>query len=290
MSGYFLTKNSKFVKLIVMKSDLTQILSPTRTKKLQEAGINSIYSLLTFFPRRLQYISPLTSSYQDTSEDRQYFFDGVLQKIEHRRGKRSFLVLYFSGEFNFSGFYFVTSRYIHQKLKVGNHYQVLVNKKNNLWTIQKVEEYKNNPDEINFIVGRAIQKDYILPIYPKTGALKSSYYIAIHRQLPRQIYDINIEGLIPPNDLIDGTINLYNIHHPITLEEYRETRDQWTILNVFLKLSLMKYMNTKQKLTQTRAGTLDIDFLKDLSSSLPYTLSNSQKTVIWDIVNELTIN
>jgi RecG-like helicase len=284
-----LTKMGIVTSILAMSSDLYQVLTKARVAKLQSIGIDSIYSLLTLFPRKLQYMSPLEHTYYQRSEEKQYFFTGNLTTIEQRRGRRPFLVLTLSGKFNFTGYYFVTSRYIYQKLKTGQSYQVLVTQKNNLWTIINLTESKTDQNYDHFILGKAVDKDYLVPVYPKIKALNSAYFLAIHRQLPVSLYNINLSGLIPQNNIISQTINLFDIHHPISIESHNETRSQWLALQVFLKLSLIKYWNIDTKKTVTRAASLDNQFLNELIGSLPYELSPTQLTTTTDLIQDITI-
>lgn len=271
-------------------SDLTKILTPARTAKLKQAGVTSLFDLLTTFPRRLQKVEPLTTLYNQSKADSQYFFTGQLVRIEQRKGRRPFLVLHFEGAFSFSGYYFVTSRYIYSQLKQNLMYQVLVVKQQSFWSIKSLAPVKDTMDTDNFILGKAEQKQYLVPIYPKTGPLKSSYYLATHRQIPKLLYILDMEGLIPTTDLIPTKINLYNIHHPTSLEAFNKSRQHWLSLKVFLKLCLIKYVSIDQRSLSTQAGELDLAFLKELSGSLPYSLSTSQKNVIWDILQEISIH
>lgn len=272
-----------------MTSDLYQILTKARVSRLQSIGIGSIYDLLTYFPRKLQFISPLQHTYLHRQEEKQYFFTGILNNIEQRRGKKPFLVLTLNGKFNFTGYYFVASRFIYQKLKIGASYQVLVNQKNNLWTIVNLSDSKSETEPNHFILGKAVEKDYLSPVYPKSKSLTSAYFLAIHRQIPSQLYNINLSGLIPQNNIIPQTINLYDIHHPTNIQSHNDTRAQWLALQVFLKLSLIKYWNIETKKTFTRAASIDNQFIHELIESLPYTLSPTQYTTTMDLIKDMTI-
>ena len=274
-----------------MAQELRQILTAARTKSLESVGVETVFDLLTLFPRRLQYISPLLSTTKPNEGEQDYFFEGRLQRIETRRGKRPFLILSFqAGAMLFSGYYFVAARYTYGKLKVGDTYQVLANKRNNLWTIKKVEARKDTVDPKHFLLGRAdTSRDYLSPVYPKTGKLTSTYFLAVHRQIPPALYRVSLAGLVPKNSLIPETIDLYHIHHPETIEQYTAARSDWVAFNVFLKMSLIKYINVDRAQTHTRAGEFDLDFLKQLSAALPYTLSPSQKITIWELLHDLTI-
>ena len=275
-----------------MAHELRQILSPARTKSLESVGIETVFGLLTLFPRRLQLLTPLRSLTQPNEEDQDYFLEGTLGRVETRKGKRPFFILHFqTGVLNFSGYYFVAARYTYGKLNVGETYQILANKRNNLWTIKKLEVRKAELDPKHFRLGRAdLSRTYLSPVYPKTGKLTSAYFLAVHRQLPHTLYQISLAGLVPENELIPQQIDLYRIHHPETLEQYGAARSQWLALQAFLKMSLIKYLNLSRAQTKTRAGQLDVEFLKSLAEALPYTLSPSQKITIWELLQDLTIN
>jgi RecG-like helicase len=273
-----------------MQSDLNQLLTKARADRLHSVGIQSIYSLLTFFPRKIQKVSKLTNSYSLTKNDEVFFFTGTLTNIESRRGKRPFMLLTLKGDFVFTGYFFSTVRYIYSKLKVGTMYQVLVSKNNNLWSISKIEEYIPNTNNHYFVLGKLnANSEYLVPIYPKVRSIGSAYFQAIHRQIPSSIYKINLKDLIPQNDIIPLEIDLSNIHHPTTLNNYKSNLNQLAAMNVFLKLSLIKYLNLENKITQTRAGELDKNFYNLLIKSLPYKLSSTQSKTINDILQDIII-
>ncbi len=270
-------------------SDLSKVLTPTRVAKLEKAGVFSIFELLTTFPRRLQRVEPLTPLSDLKKPDTQYFLTAPLVRIEQRRGKRPFLVLHFGGSVQFSGYYFVTSRYVYAQLKTGIMYQVLADKQQAFWNIKSVVPAKEEVDTSNFILGKAAEQSYLVPVYPKNGELKSSYWVAIHRQLPKQIYSLDMKGLIPDNDFIPQHIDLHSVHHPLSVEQFIKTKRDWISLRIFLKLALIKYVSLDQQALTSVAGKLDLDYLKQLESQLPFALSPSQDKVINDLLNNLCI-
>ena len=273
-----------------MAHELRQILSPARTKSLESAGILTVFELLTLFPRKIEQLLPLPPNLRATLEGETYFLEGTLTRTETRRGKRPFLVLHLqTASGNFTGYYFVTARYAYAKLKPNTRLQALVVRKDNLWTVKKIENYKASPEQDHFILGRADpEKPYFQPVYPKTGKLTSGYLLAVHRQIPKALYRLDLTGMIPPNTLIPNQIDLHAIHHPTDLDSYIDAKEQWTAFNLFLKMSVLKYAQTAKQQSQTRAGRLDLEFLRELAGALPYTLSSSQKQTIWSILQEIT--
>jgi RecG-like helicase len=275
-----------------MSRDIEKIITKARSNSLQKAGISTIYELITFFPRKITTLEPITSlEGAGIMPGNEYFSNGTLLSLDERRGRQPYYILRFQTEYGIiSGFYFVTGRYVYSQLKPNLEYQFIVIRSNNSWTFKKISQLSTINSGHDFRLGNAdINSKYLVPVYPKRDNLTSAYFVATHSNIPQQVYKLDLEGLVPRDTIIPTMINLYDIHHPTTVQKYTDCLQQWAILKVFLKLSVIKYINIETTSTLTTAGKLDVEYLKSLSDNLPYTLSNSQKTTIWDILNDITI-
>ena len=56
---------------------------------------------------------------------------------------------------------------------------------------------------------------------------------------------------------------------------------------VYLRLQLMNYLNAQSKLHLAKTGTFLLSDLVKMVNSLPFTLSPSQKTTTWDLIQQV---
>ncbi|NJK70898.1 MAG: hypothetical protein HC932_01370 [Thermales bacterium] len=152
----------------------------------------------------------------------------------------------------------------------------MLKKKDNFWSLLRYSEYR--PEDLcdRFILGRAENKIYLQPVYKKLKKLKSLDFLSVHNKLPDYIYKINLEGLIPKNRILSQSINLKPIHKPSSLYENKSSIKNWITLQAYLKLSTINYINYQNQEKKSQTSLLDLEYLKMLSNSLPYTLSFTQ--------------
>lgn len=268
---------------------LTNRLTLEQSRKLNLAGFKSIYDIITYLPFDLQNIKPLENTYIQPSSDIVYLWSGKLVNITHRRGGQQFLVLDFQGTQPLKAYLFSIAKYTMVNLVLNKNYQLLLIYRKGFWSIDKFALQQENLINHPFILGKMNTKDYLLPKYSKIGTLQGGYFNQIHKRLKPQDYILNLSGLLPENDIIPESLDLSKIHHPYNLVEYEQALHSWIALKVFLRMSLDKFVSLNSISQYARSGNLNIDFLKHLSSTLPFKLSPTQKTTIWDILQEITV-
>ena len=266
-----------------LKSKFTSL----QIKKLNEANIYSIYDLVTYLPYDLMEVTPLvSSSYYD--QKKTYLWEGILTNMTIRKGRQRFFVLEFEGESKLSCYLFNSADYIFKALKVGVCYQLLLKYNNGFWSIDKFAAKKYSASVSNFVLGQAESRDYLLPKYSKLKSLNTQSFSRFHQKLSLGDYRLDLQGLVPENNILPLIIDLNNIHHPTDRKSFIHSKQLWVSLRVYLRLSLMRYQDLKQSRNLAIAGNLNINFLKKMSRELPFELSLSQKQVIWDILKEIT--
>jgi RecG-like helicase len=270
-------------------------LSKSQITNLNLAGIHSLYSLLIFLPSSLENLEPFenfaTSFGEEQVTKTKYLLQSKLTALIRNTGKTGQPYFYLSFQKNnqvVNCYYFASSPYAAKSLTIGSEFQLIMTNSNGLWSIEKITEYKGYT-EPTFKLGQAEITKHLLPKYPKTGFLQSPFFAQVYLQIPRPFFKLNLAGLVPENPIIPSEIDFWNIHHPSSVTKYHQTMQQWIGLKVFLKLSLMKYIDANKEKKFAKASNIDIDFLKNLSSNLPFDLSNSQKTAIWSILDEVNI-
>ena len=266
-----------------------QKFTPLQSQKLVAAGFENLYNLITYLPFDLAKIRPLENIYNLPQEGILYLYSGKLTNITHRTGGKHFLILDFEGQFSLRAYMFSVANYTLKALQIGQNYQLLVVFQGGFWNVEKFA-IKSNPKESKlFTLGQALEREYLLPKYIKRGELRSSDFQALHRRLGSADYVLNLEGLVPQNSLLPQTISLEGIHKPQSMEKYEQAPHQWISLKVFLRLSLLRYMDRVSSQSVAPSGNLDLKFLQKLTKKLPFELSLTQKTVVWDILQEITV-
>jgi RecG-like helicase len=245
--------------------------------------------LITYLPFDLQNIKPLENINASPNLDTIYLWSGKLVNITHRKGNKPFLILDFQGNQTIKAYLFSLAKYTMANLVLNKTYQLLLAYRKGFWTIDKFALQQETLTTHPFILGKMILRDYLMPKYSKIGVLQSSYFNQIFRRLKPQDYILNLKGLLPQNDLIPEYLDLSKIHSPSSLIEYENTLHSWIALKVFLRTSLDKFINMESKSKPAKSGPLNMNLLKHLSSNLPFELSPTQKTTIWDILQDITV-
>jgi ATP-dependent DNA helicase RecG len=268
-----------------MSSEFSNKLTPLQIEKLSKAGITNLYQLLTYFPYKLDFISPFHNS--EKLINQKYILNGYISRYEMVSRGVKFFKIDITGADNLQLYLFNSAPYIIKMLNQNCEFQFIIANKNGFWTIEKFAEKRNISDS-SFILGKASLKDHILPKYTRILSLTDTTLGAIHQRLKPSDYVLNLLGLVPPaNGYIGEQINLTNIHHPTTKEKFYDTKKQFTALQVFIRIALLKKISTNAKNKLGLPSKLDSEYLKKITKQLPYTLSNSQKIAIWDILQDL---
>jgi RecG-like helicase len=265
-------------------------LTKMQNEKLQAAGFQSLFDVITYFPYRLQRVIPLDSFQSEHISDSLFLFEGKLSHFSMRVGKGRFVQIDFVGNGrSIRGYLFAAGNYIFKQLIPGELYQVLLKEQNGLWHIKRLAQVQAEKSS-KFVIGKLEMKEYLLPVYGKKGEITNTLLQAIHQRFSTTDYLLNLEGLIPEQILQTNILNLEQIHKPTTPQGYLETQRRWLKMQVFMKLSLLRYIDLQNSQARGITSQLDVNFLKQLTQSLPFELSSSQKQTIWDIVQEITVD
>jgi RecG-like helicase len=276
-------------------------LSKSQIQNLNIAGIHSLYELLIFLPYGLENLEPIENYFgknyiddfgetENSETKSKYIFQGKLitfTKNQGKTGQSYFYLTFQSQNRTVNCYYFASSPYAAKNLIIGNEFQMVLINNNNLWSVEKIVEYKGYTDSETYKLGQAEIKKYLLPKYSKTGFLTSPFFSQVFNQIPKVFFQLDLNGLVPTNPIIESKIDFWNIHHPSSVTQYHKTLQQWIGLRVFLKLTLIQYLEKNKEKRYAKASNIDLQFLKNLSCNLPFELSLSQKNAIWSILSEV---
>lgn len=261
------------------------ILTKLEQQKLSSIGLDTLYSVITYFP--YTYISLLPFVYPFTSGQR-YIVNGTILSVNPVfKGKKRYLKINLDiTSKQLMCYMFSFSPYLLKALKQGQKIQCILVEKGGFWNIEKFAELKDVIDS-HFVLGKAKIDSYHLPKYPKNGEVTHQLLTKIHNKLPRNLYTIELSGLVPTNNLIPTKIDLSQIHHPKSIQQTKETKLQYTAFKSFLRMSLILKSEEKREKGFGKQSNIDETYLKTISTVLPYSLSMSQKNAIWEILQDV---
>lgn len=273
-------------------STLEKRLTTLQIQKLRSSGINNLYDLVTYLPLGIHKVIPITNFNPLSQENTKYLDQAILENIVHRKGAKHFLQIQWKSQLTdkrYQTYFFSLANYTLQNLKVGQEFQLLLVNKNNFWNLERFSRLANTISQNeNLELGKSKIQEYYEVYYPKLGFLPSNYIKSLHFRLKPEDYKLNLHGLVVNNEIIPQLIDMQQVHKPNNYKTYKETLDQWLSFQIYLKLVITKYINHQQIQKFGRATTLDLKYLKEISGSLPFSLSHSQKTAIWKILQEMS--
>ena len=265
--------------------------SKLQISRLTEAGFNSLYDLVTYFPFRLQNLIPFTSQHKQSNEGSfQYLFTAEIIHIEFRKvGAGYFLVSLLGGNGQRAEAYlFQNHNYIWSELKVGLTFQwILQISAKNFLNILKWSSFKGYQDNKFFVLGQAKMQNWLAPVYSKKATLTSSKIYLLHQKLNNHDYILNLEGLVPSNQFFPSQLDLSQIHKPESIEAYRKAKTDWITFKLFLKMATYKQIKLSSDVLIAKKANIKLKNVKLINNSIPFALTASQKTTIWDILNRI---
>lgn len=263
---------------------------PKFGERLRRFGIKNIKDLLWHFPSRYQDFSTI-SKIVDLKINEQATVQGIIQEIKLKRTwkRRIFIVeALIADETGSIKAIWFNQRFLLSILKKGK----LVN------LAGKVTESKNGislSHPTYELVGGKTEEEIkhtgrLVPIYPETRRLTSKGM----RFLIKPILD-ELEELpeILPSEVLEKNnfpeINeaLNKIHFPDDLEQIKKAKKRFA----FEDLLSLQLINLRQrlKLDKQKAYSFspDFEYLKKWLDKLPYELTNSQKSTLYEILKDL---
>jgi RecG-like helicase len=264
--------------------------SKNQVQKLESIGINSLFDLITFLPMDFVSILPFEDFGDNPQPRTKYLLQAKLVSVDRRQGsfKPYFYLTLQSGSQKIQAYYFASSNWTLKTLEVGKEFQFLLIHSNGFWQVEKMTLDKGFVTD-NFVLGSATVSQHLLCRYHKRGIFMSQFFEQIHSQLSSHHYVLNLEGLVPDNNHIPKALNLNLVHHPQSSSEYQQGMKDWVAFKVFLKVSLVQYLESEKEQKMARAGVLDKNFLYSMMSKLPFELSHSQFATTNAILSEIMV-
>jgi hypothetical protein len=249
-------------------------------QRLTKIGMN-LYKFITYMPFRLEVISPNLYNKADL-----YHLEGKITNIIDKGKFLNCNIMTRTGEVNF--FDFGKKLNYLRGFDINTTYQITLTKSNDYYNLVEIEK-KSNSTSKEFILGSLESKDYFRPVYTLlTHQLRSKQLNKIHSYLKPSNYLLNIEGLMPANELVPQILDLRPIHKPHSLEEFNSTMREWTNFQTWLNLVFLDALETIEPNFDTLITPKYVGLLEEFKSATGITLSDSQEKTITNILKQIT--
>ncbi len=286
--------------MIALETPLTSIrgIGQKFTSKLKKMGIETVRDLLWHFPSRYEDFSQIYKI-GDLIPNQEATVHGVIEEIETRRAwKRNLTITeaLLTDESGSIRAVWFNQPYIKNTLVPGR----LANFSGKVTAGKEDIHFSNPTYELVKTQNHAdITRTYadtnpihtarIIPIYPETKGLTSKgirYLVKpILDNLPR-LLDPLPESLAAQFGFPELRRALHDIHFPESLQEALRAKERFAFEDIFI----LQLFNVTQKLAlrekRAPAFPIDIPFVKDLVSHLPFPLTFSQKRSLWEILKD----
>ncbi len=258
--------------------------------KLKKMGINTIGDLLFHFPSRYEDFSTITDI-SNLSAKKRATIKGEIKAIGS--GKTSRKKLPYSeaiigddtGAIKLIWFY---QPYISRTLKKGDFIFISGEPGYGHEGLQFI-----NPS-YEKIKKETIHTGGLVSIYPETEGLSSRWLRYVLKSLLEK-EDISVKETLPKKiineyNLISIFEALNKIHFPSSKKDYQKARRRFSFERLFfIHLSSLKRRINIKKENSTPVD-IDMDYVKDFVSNLPFTLTDAQKKSSWQIIKDLEKN
>jgi ATP-dependent DNA helicase RecG len=265
-----------------------QRVGPAYAKRLARLGIREVKDLLFHFPHRYQDFSNIRPI-EEVGIGETVTVMGEILDIKNSRTYRKHMNLTEAIIGDQSGA--IKAVWFNQPYILNNlrpKLQVVLSGKTNF---ANDSLFLANPSyEIAVAPSALKHTGRIIPIYPETAGITSRWFRYIIKPLLPLVH--SIPEYFPPELLQRQNVlplphALKAIHFPKTLEEAEKARRRIALGELFL-IQLVA-LKEKMKLREVQAPRIsaNIDLAKEFVASLPFELTDSQRTCAWEILQDL---
>ena len=257
---------------------------PSRVKQLEKLGINTVYDLLTHFPREYENRNNIKKIQDFMVGENVVFIARVSTRPEIRRKGRGFSLTYFyasddTGRIRVTIF---NQPYLNDKLEIDKEFVFY----------GKVEESKGRFEIVNPVIVEKEKMDSITgfyPIYPLTAGIKNGYIAKLVNELLDKKYvlpEILSNELRKKYNLCEVNFALEQIHRPTKFENIEIARIRLIFEELFLlQLALLSLRNRNFE-EKTGIKFEDTDYTEFLKI-LPFELTGAQQRVVGEIIKDM---
>ena len=264
-------------------SDLENIkgIGPKTLSYLNKININTIEDLITHFPYKYEVLK--RSDVESLNDNDKIIIDGIVETIPIIfRFKKNMNKMQFS--INANGKLLKINIFNRAFLKPN----ITISKK--IVIIGKYDKKNNLIIASDIILNSDLNNIKIIPFYRTTENLNKK---TIHNLINNALENNKLIDYIPnyissKYSFIEKNISLYNVHNPKDINSLKQSmlRLKYEELFMFmLKINILK--DKKSNYTKGYNRNININFINDFISSLPFELTKDQKKCINEIINDL---
>lgn len=257
-------------------------------KRFEKIGIKTVRDLLWHFPSRYEDFSEICKI-DDLEPGELATVQAAIEEVTSRRTRRGLTIIeaMLSDESGTIRAVWFNQPYIANTLHAGR----IANFSGKVSISEENELYFNNPTyEIIRQDSEAIHTGRLVPVYPETKGLTSRgirFAIRIAMKHNPALAEWIPQEILSHYDLPDLQKALQDIHLPARFEDATAAQRRFRFENLFL----LQLFNLQQKLKlsheQAPVIPIDVERIKHILATLPFSLTQSQKQSLWDIVQDL---
>jgi ATP-dependent DNA helicase RecG len=257
-------------------------------KRFEKIGIKTVRDLLWHFPSRYEDFSEICKI-DDLEPGELATVQAAIEEVTSRRTRRGLTIIeaMLSDESGTIRAVWFNQPYIANTLHAGR----IANFSGKVSISEENELYFNNPTyEIIRQDSEAIHTGRLVPVYPETKGLTSRgirFAIRIAMKHNPALAEWIPQEILSRYDLPDLQKALQDIHLPARFEDAATAQRRFRFENLFL----LQLFNLQQKLKlsheQAPVIPIDVERIKHILATLPFSLTQSQKQSLWDIVQDL---
>lgn len=257
-------------------------------KRFEKIGIKTVRDLLWHFPSRYEDFSEICKI-DDLEPGELATVQAAIEEVTSRRTRRGLTIIeaMLSDESGTIRAVWFNQPYIANTLHAGR----IANFSGKVSISEENELYFNNPTyEIIRQDSEAIHTGRLVPVYPETKGLTSRgirFAIRIAMKHNPALAEWIPQEILSRYDLPDLQKALQDIHLPARFEDATAAQRRFRFENLFL----LQLFNLQQKLKlsheQAPVIPIDVERIKHILATLPFSLTQSQKQSLWDIVQDL---
>ena len=252
---------------------------------LKKLNINTVDDLVTHYPYRYEFIK--RSNLKEKCEDDKVIIDGkvemipILVRLKGNLNKMNFRLVTQTGEV--VGVSIFNRAYLKSQLLVGT----------NITVFGKYEKNKNVILASEIRMGLLPKGEKIEAVYHGTVGLNSKnisgFINTALMEYGNDLEDYIPKYLIEKYNFLNKKTALNIIHNPSTKEKLKEASIRLKYEELFVYMAKINYLKLKNKDTLNGVKKeFDTEKLDKVIKSLPYELTIDQKTVLNEILDDLT--
>lgn len=263
-------------------------------KRLQKLGINNLKDLFYHFPHRYDDFSNIIPI-SELKTNQSGCVKGEIMEIKNIRTRKRGLMLteaLISDDSSSIKCLWFNQPFIKETLKKGQYVCLagkLTSSKNGIYLSNPVYEKIRNL-EIKPFDKRLTHAGRLIPVYPETAKLTSRwlrYIIKPNLERLKNINDPLPDSLIKKYNFLSLSSALNNIHFPQSSELVEKAKKRFAFQELFFLGVFVLKQRIKRLKEKSISFPIKLGLIKELVKSFPFSLTDSQRKAVWQILKDL---